>query len=625
MSSSLPPGFVLDPIEPKQQPGQLPPGFVLDPVEPQAPVEEPGFLQRAGRFVSGIPGAAPTLATAFPAQVAGGISGLGAAVLSGGDLEAAEAVRRGVEERLTIDPVGRRAEETLQKTAQAIQPIVEPVAKAVDIAGETVAEVTGVPELGALTETALIAGPEILGARFGIKKAPAIQKALQETELPSLRKAELGLKRQDLGAAATPKELQRATTAQAMPVPFEGESALTKGQVTRNFEQLQFEKETAKKVDLGESLRERVENQSETLIQNFDAIEDMQQPIRSEYRDIGQAVDEALKQRHKKLKKIENNLYEQARSAGELKENISIDELTDTFEDIDRFRGVSNNVGPIINEAKRLKLVDQDLNVIPQSLDDIELYRQFVNNATDITDPRQARIRRIVLSTIDDATEKAGGNLYKKARKHSRKMRQEFENTGITKRLLSSKKGSDERAIAYEDVFKKIILDSPIEEVNKLRGTLLKGGDTGKQAWADLKAKGISYIKENAFSASQMDARGNPLLSPDKINKVIKSLDRGNKLEKIYGKKGAQTIRDLGELSNVIYTAPPGAINFSNTTSALINALDYAGGYAITGLPVPAVQALKKATGFIKEEKIKRKVKESLNYLDALNRRRSGD
>jgi hypothetical protein len=194
-------------------------------------------------------------------------------------------------------------------------------------------------------------------------------------------------------------------------------------------------------------------------------------------------------------------------------------------------------------------------------------------------------------------------------------MGRELENVGITKKLLSTKKGTEERSIAYEDVFKKIILDSPREEMNKLRGTLLKSGSDGKQAWADLKAKGVEYIKENAQSLSQSDERGNALLSPDKLNRVIKSMDDKGKLESLYGKKGAETIRDLGELSKDIFTAPPGSVNFSNTASALQVALDGFATFSFTGVPAPALTALREASKQIKNIKTRKKINQSLNYL----------
>jgi hypothetical protein len=83
--------------------------------------------------------------------------------------------------------------------------------------------------------------------------------------------------RVSMGAAATPVELQRVTTAEQLG--FVGPSGLTAGQRTRNFADLKFEKETAKLGEVGAPLRERVSNQTANLIQQFDAMVDRTEPM----------------------------------------------------------------------------------------------------------------------------------------------------------------------------------------------------------------------------------------------------------------------------------------------------------------------------------------------------------
>jgi len=148
--------------------------------------------------------------------------------------------------------------------------------------------------------------------------------------------------------------------------------------------------------------------------------------------------------------------------------------------------------------------------------------------------------------------------------------------------------------------------------MNKLRRTLLKAGPDGRQAWADLKAQGIEFIKDRSLSVSQKDAAGNPLLSPDKLQKVIKALDNDGKLESLYGKKIAQQLRDLAELSTVIYTAPPGSVNFSNTASAIGNAVDTILTYGISGMPIAGRAVLKESLDYVKNRKLKARIREAL-------------
>lgn len=422
------------------------------------------------------------------------------------------------------------------------------------------------------------------------------------------------------GAAATEDALRRVAVAENLPVPFTGPSGLTTGQATRNFTQLQFEKEAAKLAEVGEPLRKRVENQTATFISNFDALIDREEPIRTEKRAIGKAVSSALESKAEAVRTRINKLYQEADKKGETGVPIDMSGVVPVFNELSRYEGVASNIPAIRREASRLGLiaVDEQGNITGNSvsLKNAEVLRQFINEVTDWQDPRQSLLARRIKGSIDAATEGKGGEAYKKARKLREDYANEFENVGLTSKLLATKRGTDERQIAFEDVFDKIILMSPIDETNKLRKTLLTSGADGKQAWSDLKAAGINYIKEASLSVSQKDARGNPLLSPDKLNKVIKQLDEEGKLESLYGKKQAQQLRDLAELSSVIYTAPPGAINTSNTASALQVALDGLVGFGISGLPVPAVTILREGSKYIKNRETKKRIQDSLKPIE---------
>jgi hypothetical protein len=250
-----------------------------------------------------------------------------------------------------------------------------------------------------------------------------------------------------------------------------------------------------------------------------------------------------------------------------------------------------------------------------KAIDDTELLRQFVNEATDWTDKRQALMARKINSAIDAGTEGKGGETYKAARKLRQDFANEFENVGLTAQILSTKKNTSERAIAFENVFDKIILNAPLEEMNKVRKTLISAGPDGKQAWNELKSNTSRYIINKALSTAQRDERGLPLISPDKLNSVIRSMDRAGKLEALYGKKQAQQIRDLGEIAIDIYTAPPGAVNFSNTASALQVAMDSVATFGLTGIPAPALTALREASKYVKNRQVRMRVQQSLKPL----------
>jgi hypothetical protein len=545
--------------------------------------------------------------------IAGTLQGLAQAILSGqyGTPEAVKLVEEAATQmggRFTYQPRTQAGQEMVQSVGEVLQqvPPVLPV----------LPQFAATPVRPAATQarTATVEAIQPIADASARAVRPVVEAVGTAVEV--VRPTRTDVTPGSAGAAATAQALQRRTTAEAMPVPFEGKSALTKGQATRDFAQLQFEKETAKMGQMGAPLRERVENQTATFIQNFDAMIDRLEPIAPDKRELGRLVDRALVNKAEVQRRRISEAYRKAREAGEMQEPISMDALAQTMTELNRFEGVSPNIPAIRREAVRIGALTEDANgnLIPQqmTIENAELLRQFVNQSTDWMDKRQSTFARQVNQSIDAMTEGKGGESYRKARKMRQEFANEFENVGLTKKLLGTKGKTDERNIALEDVFDKIIISSPVEEMNKLRRTLLTAGDEGKQAWNDLKAQTISYIKESSLSPSQKDAAGNPLLSPAQLNKVVKTLDSEGKLESLYGKKQAQILRDLADLSIDIYTAPPGAVNFSNTSSALQVGLDSLGTWLVTGIPGPAATILQESVKFVKNRETRKRINEAL-------------
>ena len=584
------------------------------PGEPGVPIPAPTYTPPTmGERVVGAGEAALTTATGatggFAGMIGGTLEGLAQAILTGqfGTQDAVRLVQQKAMERagqLTFEPrteAGQEAVEFVGEVAGQLPPFVPVIGQA--------GQITQAARAGMI--------PAEAAARRGVqmaREAPAMVRQAV-SEVPSMIRPG----RADVGAAATPEELRRATVASQMLVPFEGAAGLTAGQRSRNFAQLQFEKETAKLGEVGAPLRERVGNQTAVMIQNFDAMVDRMEPVLVEPRDIGKLVDRALVNKAEVARKRIREAYKKAEQDGSMLEPVTLDNLAAAASEVQRFEGVAGNVSPIRREALRLGVLAEDAegNLIPQpkSIADVELFRQFVNEATDWTDKRQALMARRISSAVDAGTEGRGGEAYKAARKLRENFANEFENVGLTKALLGTKRGTDERAVAFDQVFDKIIINAPLEEMNKLRTTLVTAGPEGKAAWNELKAGAIRYIKDRSLSTAQRDEMGNPLLSPDKLNSTIKTFDREGKLDSLFGKKQAQNIRDLGELSIDIYTAPPGAVNFSNTASALRVALESVLTFGATGIPVPAVTALKEASKYVKNRETKARIRKALEPI----------
>jgi len=583
------------------------PGVDGRPVPPQ-PVYVP---PTAGERVVGAGEAALTVATGItggvPGYIAGTLEGLAESILTGrfGTQDAVRLVEQKAAQRAreyTYAPRTRGGEEAVEfvgGVAEQLPPFVPVIGQA-----------------GTIAQSARMAAvPVEAAARRGVQVAAQAPAAVRQavSEVPTMVRPG----RVAAGATATPEERRRVAVAEQLG--FTGPAGLTAGQRTRNFSQLQFEKEAAKLGESGAPLRERVGNQTANLIQQFDAMVDRTEPMLVEPRDIGKAVSKAVVNKAEVSRKRVREAYKKAEQDGSMLEPVTLDNLATAATDIQRFEGVAGNVAPIRREAVRLGILveDADGNLIPQAkpIADTELLRQFVNEATDWTDKRQALMARRITSAIDEGTEGKGGDAYKAARKLRENFANEFENVGLTQKLLSTKRGTNERAIAFDEVFDKVVINAPLEEMNKVRTTLITAGPEGRQAWNEMKAGAIRYIKDRSLSTAQRDEMGNPLLSPDKLNSTIRTLDREGKLDSLFGKKQAQNIRDLGELSIDIYTAPPGAVNFSNTASALQVALDTVLTFGVTGIPAPAATALREASKYVKNRETKARIRKALEPI----------
>lgn len=421
------------------------------------------------------------------------------------------------------------------------------------------------------------------------------------------------------GAAQLQTAQARQAMAESMPIPFKGDSGLTVGQRTGGFQQLQFEKEAAKLAEAGDPLRQRMENQRQTLVSNMDNIFELQRPAAVEPREIGAAVDAAVRARKAQVKQKVTEAYAQARAAGELEEPISLSNLGPVVEGLSDFSGLE---GAGVVDAVKRKAVNMGIASIADDgvltfsdsipIDRVETLRQFVNDASDVSIPRSAMLRRKLLSAIDDATVDKGGPLYQRARRMAASQFNEFDMSRLAKQVLGTKRGSNERSIALENIAQDVVINAPLDELQKLRGTLLKAGDSGKQAWQDLKAYGISNIIDKAFGVQRGES-GAPVSKQASFLRAIEKFDKSGKLEALYGKRQAQVMRDLAELSRIIETAPPGAVNHSNTSSAVMNAVVEMGITAsLTGVPAPLLATIKHASKFVKNKALQNRINAAL-------------
>lgn len=413
------------------------------------------------------------------------------------------------------------------------------------------------------------------------------------------------------GAAGRDVADLRRDAAENLPVPID----LTEGQATRDHMQTQFERETAK-LEGGSKLRERYAEQNEKILQNFDALIDQQGAEAPSLRAVGQAVDEALVKKAARDKAEIRTAYKAAENAGELEAPVTLDGLVAHLNE----SAPDAVTAPILTAARgralQLGLAVEDANgqlvAVPTPLKNAERYRQAVNRATDY-EATNIRQSAIIKGEIDAATEGIGGELYKAARAKRAAYANEYENRASINSLLTNKRGMNDRKVALEDVFSHSILKGSLDDVKHLNRVLSAAGGEGIQAWKELRGATVNWIKERATQNVATDTRGNAIVSPAQINKAIRELDADGKLDFVFGKKGAEQMRDLNELAKLVYTAPPGTVNTSNTAATILAAIGEAGAAgAMTGIPVPVLTLLRGLARRQKDIKLQKKIDAAL-------------
>ena len=369
-----------------------------------------------------------------------------------------------------------------------------------------------------------------------------------------------------VGAADADEVQQMMVTAREFG--FEGDSAPTVGQATRDPQQQLFENETAK-TEPGRALQDRRQNQQEQLGRVFDEMEDEQTNglAFADDDDQGRAVQAALEARKAERKKERDDLYAAAKEAGEMDEEIEIPRLPSAFAQLKEMEDLVPADGVVIKVAQKHGLIDADGNVQKVTVQQVENFREFVNKAYDYAQPRERKQRGTVIAAIDAALDASpSGNMYKAARANASDFRNEFFNSPLARDMTSNKTNANVPKVDPGKVFQKV-RNGSIEEIEQLRNTM-SATPEGKAQWDGIKGRMIASLREKAFGTQQDGAR-NALATPSTFIKEIQKLSRSGKLRAILGNKDAERMEDLAQLVSDLMTSPPGTAQHSNNLAAI--------------------------------------------------------
>jgi hypothetical protein len=383
------------------------------------------------------------------------------------------------------------------------------------------------------------------------------------------------------GAAATPDDVIRVSRSQELPVPVQ----LANFQRTRKFEDMQRARELAKNNEVGGPIRERMAQQQQQIAANFESFLDQTgAEVLGNLEEQGARITSGIKSMADKSKAKYRSLYNRARQAGETRQPVNYQPVLDSIA-----AKLPTEQDEKVLRIAREAIARNDPDGTGQlSIEAMEAVRKAIGNNMG-ADANQARLGSELKGVIDGVLDDAGGDVYRSSRAAFRDHQKTFKEIGIIAQLLGTKRNSTDRVVAAENVVARILAPgTEAAQLRKMRDLVTgEGGDP--QAWNEVQGAVMEQIRRAAYPASAVrDEAGNVAVSPAGLKRVVDRLDQSGKLSLIFDGGTAQGLRTLADVSQDVFTAPPGSVNFSNTSSAWMNGLDMIINTIAAGLPLPA-------------------------------------
>jgi hypothetical protein len=484
---------------------------------------------------------------------------------------------------------GQQAAQTVSN--QFYQPRTETGPAVVGEMARVLGSVPPTPLTSAGTALSTLTGPAVRQASSLVAPSSTAQKMAALLKAPEP-------KMQGMGAASVDEALAREIRAREQGI------RLTKGEKTQDLGQLQFESDIPKeKPELAKALIQFKEGQKGDILRRFEQLSsetgaEFADP--TAYRKVGSIVDKTLVKQFDDKKSLVDQAYQKARDAGETKQVIDTTKLDQWLE---------TNAGKSIS-VPEIKSIKADLDALKKinngqiTIDDAE---ELYKSAGQLGEPGKASgtFMKQVKGVINDMTEGAGGDLYRAARTQRKELANDFENTYRVAKLLGTRGGYGDRAVALDDVFSHVVLDGSLEEMRTVTKLLKKGGAEGQQAYAELQGQTIQYLKD------QLTKNSSGQLSFAKLNNAIETLDREDKLTYMFGKQGRETLVEVRDAVKDALVKPPGSVNYSNSGNVVMRGLD-----KLAKLNFPLAKTLSETA---EKSQLSKQVEEAIKY-DAMTK-----
>jgi Ca2+-binding EF-hand superfamily protein len=459
-------------------------------------------------------------------------------------------------------PQGKEAGEAAARTtaAQFYQPRTETGPQITGAIGDFLSAIPPTPLTSAGTALSVLAPASVNQLSPVLRQAVAPAKNVLASKLTRQQPTMQGM-----GAASTAEDLMREERLQRLNLPA------TAGERTKSLAQQQFEADVergaisgvseAKKQELVEQMGKFRQQQKQAISQKFQGMAEQtgaEVADPTQMRQVGKVVDKALVDAYEKKFNAYKQAYKDADTAGETLQEVPYQSIIDFVNT--KTKTMRKKIDPILDSVVESLKMNDPTGKGTISIRDLEEVYQEIGKVKGSPNAKELK------GLIDQATEGAGGDLYRKARAQRKELANQFENVSLVDKLLGTKVGYPEQQIAYKKIFKRVVLDGSLEEMRTVTSLLKKAGPEGRQAYAELQGQTIEHLKDLLTKGDQMSFKN--------FNTVVNELDFDDKLTYMFGKKGRQEIVDMRDALKDILVKQPGAVNYPNTGGAVLRGLE---------------------------------------------------
>jgi hypothetical protein len=405
---------------------------------------------------------------------------------------------------------------------------------------------------------------------------------------------------------------------------FKENTAPTRAQIERTASLFQEQQEAAK---ISGKVKGRLQDQNALLENQF---MDITKKTGGDPATTGSVVSDHIINKATELDNQIGVMYEIARKTTGDQQIVPADKF---FETLKRSMPDNDLTGGLV---KALKGVAKDRGIIKvikgnakKGIPNREVIRDIsVSEAEDLVksinkryttlNPNSVRVGRILKDAIDDDVMKAGGSdLFKKARQAKAKFHRDLERTQagkFSKRKVSLPRDILEEAIGPDEILTKGIISKKYRptDIRDLKQYLQSGTPeqikSGKQAWDDLRAEAMDYIKNQAFSGPE-DELGRRTITRARLQSALNKFGP-QKLKELFTPQEYQFLINMARVTQIMEPIS-GTYLGKGPTAQAVEALGKKIRKAIDTIPVAGAFSdleLRGVEGILKGKPVIRKV-----------------